>query len=288
MATAPPGGILVPLGNAPWTKQRYLLRHDRMTLGRGRECDIHLPIPTVSRLHAELRWQGERLILEHRSQTNATLVNHLPVATSIELHSGDVVEIADSVAFRIELFDLGDEHTTNPHGLATRRTCAVLVADVAGYARLMERNESRTVAQFRKCLEIFERQVAEGGGRLINIAGDGIVATFADILGGLRSAIALQRRFRELNAGWPEDEQMRFRMGFNVGDVVFDAASGVHGDAVNLAARLERIAPPGEIYVSSTIADQVHDLKPELFSFVGQEQPKSLSRRVQIYRVALD
>ena len=288
MTTAPPGGILVPLGNAPWTKQRYLLRHDRMTLGRGSDCDIHLPIPAVSRLHAELQWQGERLILNHRSQTNTTVVNNFPITTSVELRSGDVVEIADSIAFRVELFNVDDELTTEPHAFATRRMCAVLVADVAGYSRLMERNEARTVAQFRGCLEIFERQLVEVGGRMTNVAGDGVVATFANVLSGLRSAIAIQRRFRELNADSPADEQIRFRMGFTAGDVVFDAASGVHGDAVNLAARLERMAPPGEIYVSGATVDQVHDFERDLFCFVRQEQPKNLSRVIQIYQVALD
>jgi class 3 adenylate cyclase len=288
MTTAPPGGILVPLGNAPWTKQRYLLRHDKMTLGRGRDCDVHLPIPTVSRLHAELRWQGDRLILEHRSQTNATVVNNFPITTSVELRSGDVVEIADSIAFRVELFDLSDDHTTEAHDLASRRMCAVLVADVAGYARLMERSETRTVAQFRACLEIFERQVSQVGGRLINVAGDGVIATFINVLSGLRCAIGIQRRLRELSADSPEEQRMRFRMGFNAGDVVFDTVSGVHGDAVNLAARLEQMAPPGEIYVSGATVDQVHDFERDLFSFVREEQPKNMSRVIQIYQVALE
>jgi class 3 adenylate cyclase len=288
MTTAPPGGILVPLGNAPWTKQRYLLRHDRTTLGRGSDCDIHLPIPAVSRLHAELHWQGDRLILEHRSQTNTTVVNNFPIPTSVELRSGDVVEIADSIAFRVELFNIDDQLTTEPHAFATRRMCAVLVADVASYSRLMERNEASTVAQFRDCLAIFEREVLHVGGRMINVAGDGVVATFTNILSGLRSAIAIQRGFRELSAERPRDEQMRFRMGFTAGDVLFDAASGVHGDAVNLAARLERMAPPGEIYVSGATVDQVHDLERDLLCFVRQEQPKNLSRMIQIYQVVIN
>ena len=288
MTTAPPGGMLVPLGNSPWTKQRYLLRHDRMTLGRGSDCDIHVPIPAVSRLHAELHWQSDRLILEHRSQTNTTVVNDLAITTSVELRSGDIVEIADSIAFRVELFNIGGQLTTEARGFVRRRMCAVLVADVAGFSRLMERNEASTVAQFRDCLAIFEREVLHNGGRLINVAGDGVVATFTNILSGLRSAIAIQRRFRELNAERPLDGQMRFRMGFTAGDVLFDPASGVHGDAVNLAARLEQMAPPGEIYVSGAIVDQVHDLERDLLCFVRQEQPKNLSRAIQIYQVVID
>lgn len=288
MTTAPPGGILIPLGNGPWTKQRYLLRHDRMTLGRGRDCDIHLPIPTVSRLHAELRWQGDRLILEHRSQTNATVVNNYPITTFVELNSGDVVEIADSVAFRVELFEFGGQHTTEANYLASRRMCAVLVADVAGFVRLMESSETRTVAQFRACLEIFEREFLQAGGRLIDLAGDCVIAAFVSILSGLRCAIAIQRRLQVLNADIPEDQRMRFRMGFNAGDVVFNAASGISGDAINLAARLEQMAPPGAIYVSGATVDQVHELERELFRFVRQEQPKNMSRFVQVYQVALD
>lgn len=289
MSVSPPGGILLPIGAAPWTtKQRYVLRGHVTTIGRGRDCDVRLPIRTISRVHAELRWEGKRLVLEHRSTTNATVVNNYPVSNRIELRSGDVIEISDSVAFRVELFGEGEDATTEVQALASRRMQAVLVSDVAGYSRMMEESEADTVDQFNTCLRLFEHEIARADGRVVNVAGDSVLATFGNLAGGLQCAISIQRKTRELNQALLDSRRMWFRMGFNGGEVIIDAVSGLHGDTVNIAARLEQLAPPGEIYVSGSTVDQIHEVEPGILRFVRTEKLKNISRLVQIYQVVVE
>ena len=97
-----------------WSEQpHYFLRHDKTTIGRGSSCDIRIGNPTISRVHLELEWRAETLILTHLSPVNPTFVNGAPVAEPRPLRNGDIIEVADGVALRVELFDSGDEAATS-------------------------------------------------------------------------------------------------------------------------------------------------------------------------------
>ena len=125
-----------PAGTATLERSgAYLLRRDRTTIGRAPECDIRISHPTVSQLHAELAWIDGRPTIGHPSPVNPTLVNGLPIGEPRTLRSGDLIEIAETIVFRLELFGSDDELTEPRHG-DERRMYAIVCADVAGYSRL--------------------------------------------------------------------------------------------------------------------------------------------------------
>jgi len=124
------------------------------------------------------------------------------------------------------------------------RLAAILAADIAGYSALMGANEARTVRDLKDHLTVVLPMVSEHGGRVIDTAGDGILAEFGSVVNAAECAVAIQRMIAERNAGVEDARRMRFRIGINQGDVVFDESS-VYGDGVNVAARLENLAEPG-------------------------------------------
>jgi adenylate cyclase len=138
-----------------------------------------------------------------------------------------------------------------------RRLSAVLVADVAGYSRLMHTDEEATHARLTSLLaEVIDPSVAEHGGRIVKNTGDGFLAEFPSAVEAVRSAISFQRGVRERAIRDTEDKRLVFRVGINIGDVIVEAHD-VFGDGVNIAARLEGISEPGGICVSSSVHDQI-------------------------------
>src|SRR2546421_11594342 len=130
-----------------------------------------------------------------------------------------------------------------------RKLAAILAADIAGYSALMGADEDATVRDLKAHQAVVLPMVGEHGGRVIDTAGDGILAEFASVLGAVRCAVAIQKIMAERNAAVDPARQMQFRIGINQGDVVFDEAR-VYGDGVNVAARLESIAEAGGICIS--------------------------------------
>src|SRR5262245_19335769 len=128
----------------------------------------------------------------------------------------------------------------------SRRLAAILAADIAGYSALMGADEAGTVRSLKAHQAVILPMVTEHGGRVIDTAGDGILAEFGSVVNAVECAVAVQRVMAERNSDVEEARRMRFRIGINQGDVVFDD-SRVYGDGVNVAARLENLAEPGGI-----------------------------------------
>jgi class 3 adenylate cyclase len=269
-----------------WSEQpHYALGPDRTTIGRGSSCDIHIGNPTISRLHLELTWRAKTLILTHLSPTNPTFVNGAPVTEPRALRNGDIIEVADGVALRVELFDSGDEAATQFRGRDVRRMYAILSADVYGYARLVEQDDLATARQLEGCLKIARERVEQMDGRIFQIVGDGIVALFNSAGSAVKSAVVWQSDIARRNAGLPPARRMEFRIGINSGDLLVTPAGAIVGDAINIAARVQTIAPPGGIFITGVVRDQLQGQIGLRFEFVQTTEMKNLSRGVQVYRV---
>src|SRR6266702_3325621 len=138
-----------------------------------------------------------------------------------------------------------------------RRLSAILAADVVGYSRLMHHDEEATHAKLTALLAgSIEPAIAEHGGRIVKNTGDGFLAEFLSTVEAVRAAMQFQNRIHELTIGDAEDRRIAFRVGVNIGDVIVEPHD-IFGDGVNIAARLESIAEPGGICISSSAYEQI-------------------------------
>jgi adenylate cyclase len=166
---------------------------------------------------------------------------------------------------------------------ATRRLTAILAADVAGYSRLMGADEEGTHERLKAHLgELVNPKVAEHRGRIVKNTGDGFLAEFASVVDAVRCAAEIQRAMIYRNANQPDDRQITFRIGVNLGDIIVDR-DDIHGDGVNIAARLEGLAEPGGICVSGTVRDHIGDRLPYAFEDTGEQSVKNIARPVRVY-----
>ncbi|MBA1343710.1 adenylate/guanylate cyclase domain-containing protein [Rhizobium sp. WYCCWR 11146] len=169
-----------------------------------------------------------------------------------------------------------------------RRLAAVLIADVVGYSRLSEIDEEGTRIRFHTDLhELFEPKIATHHGRLIKTMGDGILVEFHSVVDALRCAVKIQQQKAERNAALRPEQRMLFRIGVNLGDVIVEGED-IHGDGVNIAARLESLAQPGGICISGTAFDHTVHKAEVGFSSLGEQQLKNIADPVRVYRVLLD
>jgi adenylate cyclase len=172
-------------------------------------------------------------------------------------------------------------------GRVERRLAAILAADVAGYSRLMERDEAGTLARLKTLRrELIDPRIAEHKGRIVKTTGDGILVEFPSVVEAVACAVAVQRSMAARNDATPDDERIQFRVGINSGDVIVEAGD-IHGDGVNIAARLEGIAEPGGICVSGIVHDQVQGRLDCAFEDIGEQSLKNISRSVRVYRISL-
>src|SRR5262245_23894882 len=171
-----------------------------------------------------------------------------------------------------------------------RRLAAILIADVAGYSRLIGIDDEGTLAQLNAHhVELIDPKVREYRGRFIRATGDGLLVLFVSAMDALRCAVEIQRAMIQRNARVPADKRVEFRMGVNVGDIV--EGPSIHGDGINVAARLESLADPGGICVSSRVQEDVQAGLSRLgigFEDIGQHHLKNIQHPVHIYRVLLD
>jgi adenylate cyclase len=167
-----------------------------------------------------------------------------------------------------------------------RRLTAILAADVAGYSRLMGVDEEGTHERLRAHLgELVNPKIAEHRGRIVKNTGDGFLAEFASVVDAVRCAVEVQREMADRNAGTPPEKRIEFRVGINLGDVIVEGED-IFGDGVNIAARLEGLAEPGGVRVSTTVHDHVRDRLPFVFEDLGEHQVKNIARPVRVYRVS--
>jgi TolB-like protein/tetratricopeptide (TPR) repeat protein len=166
-----------------------------------------------------------------------------------------------------------------------RRLSAILAADVAAYSRLMHRDEEATHAKLTALLsDAVHPVIAEHGGRVVKNTGDGFLAEFPSAVEAVRAAILFQTRIHQLTAEDAEDMRLRFRVGINIGDVIVEPHD-IFGDGVNTAARLESIADPGGICISSSAYDQVLGKITVEFVDLGEQRLKNIARPVRVFKV---
>jgi adenylate cyclase len=168
-----------------------------------------------------------------------------------------------------------------------RRLTTILSADVVGYSRLMADDESGTLAQLKTHRkELFEPKTTEYHGRTVKLMGDGTLMEFASVVDAVNFAVDVQQAMVQRNASVPEDCQIKYRVGINIGDVIVEG-DDIYGDGVNIAARLEGLAEPGGICVARNVFNQVRN-KVELgFENLGEQAVKNIAEPVGVYRIAL-
>jgi class 3 adenylate cyclase/tetratricopeptide (TPR) repeat protein len=169
-----------------------------------------------------------------------------------------------------------------------RRLAAILAADVAGYSRLTGADEEGTIARLRALRrELIDPTIASHGGRIVKTTGDGILIEFASVVDAVRCADEVQCAMVSRNADVPAERRIDFRVGINLGDVVVEG-DDLLGDGVNVAARLETLAEPGGICLSSAAYEQVRDRLPLAFADMGERELKNIARPIRVFRVGAD
>jgi TolB-like protein/class 3 adenylate cyclase len=166
-----------------------------------------------------------------------------------------------------------------------RRLAAILAADVAGYTRLMGADEEGTLRRLKAHRsELIDPKITEYRGRIVKTTGDGILVEFVSVVDAVRCAVDIQRGMQERNIDVPPEAGIQFRIGINVGDVIIESAD-IFGDGVNVAARLEGLADPGGIAVSSVVHDQVRDKLSFGFEDLGDQMVKNVARPIRVHRI---
>jgi len=169
--------------------------------------------------------------------------------------------------------------------LLRQRLAAILAADVAGYSRLMAADERATVSALDAARGIFRDRIEGSLGRVMDMAGDSVLAVFDTATGAVTAALAVQRSLGIMTGGVPDGRQMRFRIGIHLGDVIEKADGTVYGDGVNIAARLEGLAEPGGIVVSDSIRNAVKGKLDAHFRDLGERTVKNIADPVRSYAV---
>src|SRR5215472_12755889 len=168
-----------------------------------------------------------------------------------------------------------------------RRLAAVLAADVVGYSRLMEVDETGTLARLKTVrLELIDPAITKCKGRIIKTTGDGLLIEFQSVTEALRCAVDFQERMLRRNRDMPASRSLLYRIGVNLGDVIVDEGD-IFGDGVNVAVRLESIAEPGGICISAAVRDQVGDRLEVGYEDLGDQRVKNINRPIRVYKVVL-
>ena len=194
---------------------------------------------------------------------------------------------ADRTRGQIHPIRGGKDDFPPPEG-PVRRLAAILAADISGYSRLMQLDEEGTYARvMRQRRELIEPTIAEHQGKLINYAGDGFLAMFDSPVEAVRCAIVIQQSMVGRNTSLPREQWILYRIGVHLGDVIVEP-DGVFGDGVNIAARLEGIATPGDLFISGGVYEQIKNKLVCAYQSLGDRQVKNITDPVSVYRVLPD
>lgn len=166
-----------------------------------------------------------------------------------------------------------------------RRLTTVLCADVYGYSRLMEADETGTLETLRRYRAAIARLVERHDGRIVNTWGDAVIAEFASVVEAVQCAVEIQQEISSQASSAPQASPMQFRIGINLGDVMVDGTD-IYGDGVNIASRLQELAEPGGVVISSSVYDQVHNKLSVGFDCLGQRPMKNIAPLTS-YRLTL-
>lgn len=169
-----------------------------------------------------------------------------------------------------------------------QRLAAILAADMAGYSRLMEADETGTLARLRTHrIELIDPAIAKNKGRIIKTTGDGMLVEFQSVTDAVKCAVEIQQRMKRRNSDVPQERRIEFRIGINLGDIIFDDED-IFGDGVNIASRIEQLADVGGICVTAAVATQIADRLEIAMEDLGEKTLKNISRPVRLYRIGFD
>ena len=168
-----------------------------------------------------------------------------------------------------------------------RKLAAILHADVKGYSRLIGEDEEATVGTLRTHREAMGLVIRKHRGRVVHGSGDSLLAEFVSVVDAVRSAVEIQDELRSRNAALPDNRRVEFRIGINLGDVI-EEGGDLHGDGVNIAARIESLADPGGICIARGAYDQVKNKLALGFVYLGEHTVKNITEPVRVYKVLTD
>src|SRR5215212_9959691 len=168
-----------------------------------------------------------------------------------------------------------------------RRLAAIFAADVEGYSRLMGVDEVGTLRILTAHREIMDRLIGEHGGRIANTAGDSVLAEFPSVVDAVQAAVAVQDALGAVNEAMPKDRQVLFRIGVHVGDGMVKGGD-LFGDGVNIAARLQALAEPGGVCISSPAHEYVRKALPLAFNDLGLQRVKNIDEPVRTYALIIE
>jgi TolB-like protein/class 3 adenylate cyclase len=167
-----------------------------------------------------------------------------------------------------------------------RRLAAIVSADVVGYSRMMGVDESGTLAALKAVRrDVVDPKIDAHDGRIVKTTGDGLLLEFPSVVDAVRCMIEVQAAMATRSTDVPEDRRIVFRIGVNLGDIIIDG-DDIFGDGVNVAARLQEMAPVGGVCVSSRVHDEVRDRLDARFEDIGELQLKNIARPVRVWRLA--
>jgi class 3 adenylate cyclase len=264
-------------------------------IGRSRSCDIVLSDESISREHARITSQGNGSYeLTDSGSTHGTFIDKdgqwVRIEGPVTVTRDDAVMFGRHQTTMRELLVNVDDAETEPdadsipdRATGRRRLAAIVAMDVVGYSAKMGEDETRTLAVMREvrtgvvdpCLEAFH-------GRLFKEIGDGLMIDFVSVNDAVMFAVEVQRLMLQRNGREPEHRHMVFRIGINVGDVILEG-DDVFGEGVNIAARLEGIAPPGGICLSSVVRELIKSKLDLGYKDMGDQRLKNISEPVRVY-----
>lgn len=168
-----------------------------------------------------------------------------------------------------------------------RRLAAILSADVHGYSRMMAADDVATVREVKRCREIIDAHVREHHGRIVDAPGDNVLAEFPSAVEAVQCAVEVQRELADRSGAREPAHRMEFRIGIDVGDVILEDGK-IYGDGVNIAARLEALATPGGICISSAVHEQIRGKLDIDCEDIGEQRVKNIPRPVRVLRVRME
>jgi adenylate cyclase len=170
---------------------------------------------------------------------------------------------------------------------AKRKLSGILSADAVGYSRLMQEDEASTIRTLEDNKTLMSTLIQKFKGRVVDAPGDNLLAEFSSVVDATECAVEIQRKLKTRNAELPENRRLEFRIGINLGDVV-EEADRIYGDGVNIAARIEGLAEPGEICISRTAYDQVKHKLNLGFEYLGEHSVKNIAEPAWVYRILME
>jgi len=169
-----------------------------------------------------------------------------------------------------------------------RHLAAIHIADVVGYSRLSQIDEEGTRDRFQVDMNtILQPCISQHNGRLVKTMGDGLLVEFHSVVDAVRCAVEMQRKKASQQPAASLIERLNFRIGINLGDVIVEG-DDIHGDSVNIAARIQGLAEPGGIVISGTAFDQVQLKLNVGYTSMGSRKVKNIAEPVRVYRVVMD